>query len=370
VQRFTSWPRNLDPPNRRGRRAKSEADTHRRAGTLDPTIWTETEARCFLEGMKAVATLRGSRPLQPLAAEMLDSVRRHVLHASFELDSLQSCSPVELAANVQNPRRRLELLHFLVLMPYLEMEIDAEQVAVVDEIADALGLETDTLTDLHQVREGRLKRLLFDYSRRSLSEFAEAESSWEKLKLVTKSVRQFVGDKHVAERYQALEGFPEGSLGRTLFCFYRARDFPLPGEKKSFSELLIAHDCCHILGGFNTDMNGEMDVAGFEAGLFDNGFGFELLLEVILDFHLGKTFTTLGLLPAGTGHFDPEAVLRGYERGVVCNVNPIQGWDFWEVANEQVSELRKRYGLPELLGPILLPPPVAMDTAPEHEHRE
>ena len=125
---------------------------------------------------------------------------------------------------------------------------------------------------------------------------------------------------------------------------------------------------CHILGGFNTDMNGELNVAGFEAGLFGNDFGFELLLEVILDFHLGKAFTTAGLLPPGTGHFDPEDVLVGYERGVACKVNVIQGWDFWEAAPRPVTELREEYGIPALPGPVLLPPPEAMETPPPHPH--
>ncbi len=42
---------------------------------MEPTQWSEEEARCFLEGMKAVATVRGTRPLDATAAEMLDSVR-------------------------------------------------------------------------------------------------------------------------------------------------------------------------------------------------------------------------------------------------------------------------------------------------------
>jgi len=335
---------------------------------VETTNWTDAEAECFLAGMKAVATLRGTRPLDPIAGEMLEAVRDHVLHSTLDLDELPGCTTEELASNVTDSRRRRELVQFVVLMPYLDMHVDAEQVAVVDEIAGALGVETDTLTDLHRVRDERLKRLLLDYSRRTFSQYGGGETAWENIKLVAKALRQFVGDKKVAERYRTLEGYPEGTLGHTFFQFYRARSFPLPGEKKSFSELLITHDCCHILGGFNTDMNGEMNVAGFEAGLFDNGFGFELLLEVILDFHLGKTFTTAGLLPPGTGHFDPEGVVVGYERGVACKVNPIKGWDFWEVADQSVTELRARYGLPDIPGPVLLPPPESIEEAPDHAH--
>ena len=168
-----------------------------------------------------------------------------------------------------------------------------DRVEVVDEIAAALGLEPDTLVDLHRVRDERLKRLVIDMSRRGLAEYAGADSAWQQVKAIARSLHQFAGDAQVAERYRGLEKLPEDSLGHTFFHFYRARNFPLPGEKQSLSEQLVSHDCCHILGGFNTDMNGEMNVAGFEAGLFDNGYGFELLLEVILDFHMGKTLSLI-----------------------------------------------------------------------------
>jgi len=335
---------------------------------VEATNWTEEEARCFLEGMRTVSTLRGTRPLGALESEMLESVARHVLHTDLDISRLQECAPADFARKIQDPRRRTEFVQFLVLLPYLDMQVDAGQVAIVDEIAAALDIETQTLKDLHRVRDDRLKRLLLDYGRRSFSEYAGAEGVWQELKAVTETVRQFIGDSSVADRYRALENYPGGSLGRVFFQFYRERSFPLPGEKKSFSELLVPHDCCHILGGFNTDMNGEMDVAGFEAGLFESGFGFELLLEVILDFHLGKTFTTAGLLPPGTGHFDPEGVLVGYERGAACTVNLIGDWDFWGVADQSVAGLRKRYGIPEIPGPVLLSPPATMDAPPRHEH--
>ena len=335
---------------------------------MKPTAWTEDEARSFLAGMKSVSTVRGTRPLEALAREMLDAVRRHVLHANTDIETLPDSSPEELAAQIREPQRRQEFIQFLILIPYLPMQVDAEQVAVVDEIARALKLDPTTLTDLHRVRDDRLKRLVLDFSRREIAGLSESGTAWQQVQAIARTLHQFVGDEKVAKRYRGLENLPEGSLGHTLFQFYRARNFPLPGEKKSFSEYAVSHDCCHILGGFNTDMNGELNVAGFEAGLFDNGFGFELLLEVILDFHMGKTFTSAGLLDPGTGHFDPEDVLAGYELGVACKVNPMAGWDFWEAAGEQVGTLRARYGIAEIPGPVLLPPPGSSDAPPPHDH--
>ena len=333
---------------------------------MESTQWVEEEALAFLKGMRHVATVRETRPLSDLAEEMLGAVGQHVLHVEIPFEELKGFSIEDLKFAMVDERKRVELVQFLILVPYLDMEVNAEQVAVVDEIAQQLDIEPDTLTDLHRVRDDLMGRLFFDYSRRTFGEYVGAESAWDKIRAFSKVIGQYVGNDEVAERYRALEGYPEGSLGKTLYRFYRMRNFPLPGERRSFSDLTIPHDCCHILGGFNTDMNGEMDVAGFEAGLFDTGFGFELLLEVILDFHLGKKFTTMGLLPAGIGHFDPERVLVGYERGVSCNVNLLDGWDFWEEAREPVTELRARYGLSHVSEPILLPVPAEVDLPPDH----
>ncbi|MEZ5269357.1 MAG: hypothetical protein R2789_12640 [Microthrixaceae bacterium] len=78
----------------------------------------------------------------------------------------------------------------------------------------------------------------------------------------------------------------------------------------------MGHDCCHILSGFNTDGRGEISVAGFEAGMKSDGFGWELLMEVILDFQLGINF---GLALVGykskTDELDPEQVMVGVRAG-------------------------------------------------------
>ena len=49
----------------------------------------------------------------------------------------------------------------------------------------------------------------------------------------------------------------------------------------------MPHDLIHVLSGIDTSPVGEIVVAGFEAGMSSSQFGFELLLEVVLDFHLG-----------------------------------------------------------------------------------
>ena len=100
-----------------------------------------------------------------------------------------------------------------------------------------------------------------------------------------------------------------------------------------------------------------MNVAAFQAGLFDDGFGFESLLEVILDFHLGKAFSTVGnIIPPSKGAFCPDDAMAGYEKGLACNTNLIKDLDFWSVAHESVYVLRQKYEIPPSPGPILIKP--------------
>ena len=97
-----------------------------------------------------------------------------------------------------------------------------------------------------------------------------------------------------------MRGLSRRQPGAHCVHWYRDRNWALPGDKKSTSELLLNHDYCHIRVGFNTDVQGEINVVAFKAGLFDDSFGLESLLGVIRVFHLGRAFSTVGdiILPS------------------------------------------------------------------------
>ena len=321
--------------------------------------WTDRESRAVLRSMKTVATF-GGRPLDGIATQMLEATRDHVLHQAIELDSLHDISPSEAAEELVGTELRERAIQFLVLTSYLPTEVDPDEVKVVDEFASALGVSTQMLVDLHRVRDHRLKWLAFDYVRRGLHEYLPHESTWARIKRLVGAIHQYVGDSKVAARYQALEHYDRGTLGRSFFDFYRDRGFPLPGEKGGFSELFVSHDLTHVLAGFNTDMDGEVNIAAFQAGMSRSDYGWEMLLEMILDYHQGLHFTTAGLVEAGRGHFHPDEVLLGYERGVRCNTDLISDWDYWGVMDQSVESLRERYSIEGVTGHHI-PPPATRD---------
>lgn len=319
--------------------------------------WTDAEARLFLQAIKTVGTAGGVLPLEPITLEMMEAIQRHVLHSSVDLESLEIRHPPDYPALITDPSKREQLIQILVLIPYVDMNVDPRMVGVVDDFASFLNIVPQTLQDLHQVRDNHLRRLLLDYGRRNMGEFLGLDTPSRFVRGVITAVHQAIGDASIASRYATLSTFAEGTLGHTFFHWYRDRGWALPGEHKSTSELLVNHDCCHILGGFNTDSAGEMNVAAFQAGLFTDGFGFESLLEVILDFHLGKAFSTINsIIPPETGQFIPDAAMAGYEKGLACSVNLIQDLDFWAVADQPVVDLRVKYNIPATDAPLLLKP--------------
>lgn len=317
--------------------------------------WSEAGAVALLASMRDVAGAM-DEPHQT-ADRLIEGCATHVFGLDGDLRALPTTDPNALATALPDGEQRELAIQFLVLVPYACTELEEPPVGRVEAYATALGVEPKTLHDLNAVRRHHVKRLLVDYSRRAMKNLGNRRSM---IATVITSVHQYVGAPKVAARYQALERYGPGTLGRTFFDFYRARAFPLPGEHKSLGETLVGHDCCHILSGFNTDGTGEIDVAGFEAGMKKADFGFEMLMEVLLDFQLGVDFGVglAGYVPK-VGELDPDQLMVGIERGLGCNTDLLgDSWDFWSVADRPVTELRDAYGIVGVEG-IDMP-------APEH----
>jgi hypothetical protein len=104
----------------------------------------------------------------------------------------------------------------------------------------------------------------------------------------------------------------------------------------------LFHDCAHILSGYGTDPEGEIQVACFSAG-FQRRDPWLFVFFVLLQFHVGIRMTPI--TKARTGFFNPEKAMIAIRRGAAMNVDLNNGWDYWPVMGEQVEELRKRYNI-------------------------
>ena len=109
-------------------------------------------------------------------------------------------------------------------------------------------------------------------------------------------------DESLYEHWAALERCPEGSLGKGVWRFYRARGFAFPGRAGSAPPTLAQHDWIHVLADYGSTVESEIEVFGLIARANDDPRGFSLLAMVLGLFETGYLFD------AAQGFF-------GYDRG-------------------------------------------------------
>jgi ubiquinone biosynthesis protein Coq4 len=149
-------------------------------------------------------------------------------------------------------------------------------------------------------------------------------------------------DADLAARYRALERLPADTLGRRFTDYIRDNGFSYPGEKKGFPEAGIFHDFGHVLTGYATDPEGEMEMVGFQTGYMKRKPMFMLLFGVIT-FGAGLNLTPLPQPHAG-GIFERagvmERLLRAVQQGSKLTVDLSDGWDHWAYVERPVDEVR------------------------------
>lgn len=67
---------------------------------------------------------------------------------------------------------------------------------------------------------------------------------------------------------------------------------------------------------------------------------------MILHFHCGIKITPV--VDADVGLFDIPSVMHALQRGAACKVGLSDRWNFWEVIDLPVEELRDRHAIPPL----------------------
>jgi hypothetical protein len=155
------------------------------------------------------------------------------------------------------------------------------------------------------------------------------------------------GKRQLRERYQALEEYRPGSFGNVLYCYYRQNGLALPGERGGFPEKFVLHECYHIFGGYPVNHQGEMLTAAFTGGNVEK-LCMDMILLSLLQYQIGVRVA--GVAPGVPGQLNPEEFFYAVARGAAMQIDLMDGWDLWQVAERPFDDLRAEYGLPPLTG--------------------
>jgi ubiquinone biosynthesis protein Coq4 len=108
---------------------------------------------------------------------------------------------------------------------------------------------------------------------------------------------------------------------------------------------MVFHDLGHVLSGYGTDPQSEIQQAAFQAG-FVRRDGFTFLLFGILQFHIGMRITPVA--KGYQGLFDVSRVLTALRRGAACKADLSHGYDLFADKNRPLDEVRRELGIPPL----------------------
>jgi len=260
--------------------------------------------------------------------------------AVVDVDALKPITPEDLAAAIPDKDDRVRVLQASMLMSLADREATKDEWTVLDSFRRALGVDESRMKMMHHLSKGNLRLARFHMFRASTGMRAQMASAG--VGNLLRAAGVLPPNQQLAQKFRGLEILPEGTLGREFVRYIQRNGFSYPGEKGGIPEAIVHHDLTHVLTGYDTDPEGEVEIGSFTAGMKKNDpFGF--LMFVMLEFGVG-----LALRPgmdAFPGHYDPERAFRAHQRGAACKRDLTDGWDFWAVVDRPVESLRREYGI-------------------------
>jgi hypothetical protein len=258
-------------------------------------------------------------------------------------DVLEPISFAEVAKVVQDPHRRKRAVQLAIVTALIEGPPSNVTEREVRNFAAALGIDEQGLDVLYEIAHHRGLIARADMFRRVGRFIRNAKDFPGVLQLALPILGIAGGDPELAAKYRAFENCSHGSLGRAFYDHFSDNGFGFPGELGGIS--MVFHDLGHVLAGYGTDPQGEIQQAAFQAG-FARRDGFSFLLFGILQFHVGLRITPVA--KGYTGLFDVPLVLTALHRGASCKVDLSEGFDLMGNRDKPLEQVRAELGIPPL----------------------
>ena len=312
--------------------------------------------RATVDGMAAgvVTALGGLGELSELQRVLVGALFRSMTGFDVELDKpvVSARELAELLAR-RNEAFRVRVLQIMILCAMVVRPLPQATVVRLDLVADEMSVGEGMLAVARDFAAGSLGLAAVDFERNGYTSSWDADRRTELH--TTAALRDAwqlaTEDPVLAEQWRQLESLPEGSLGRRITEFYRARGFEYPGGPGSAPPLLAQHDWVHVLADYGSRVESELEVFAFIARANDDPKAFSLLAMVVSLFETGYLATGAGLFEAFPGQLSrtgvAERLADAMRRGALVNGSiDFMSIDWFALAHVPVAELRQRFGIP------------------------
>jgi hypothetical protein len=263
--------------------------------------------------------------------------------------SLPRIEPQELARAVGSNRELAEHAAALIACASLgDGQIDPARLRRVVEYAHAMHVHDGWVREVLEVARGHLAWAMADMTRRNRSNFPGFANPDDTLQPMMPYGAQTDDDRRLADRFFALEVLPKNTYGHQFWAHFRQHGFGFPGEESAFAGVwTVSHDGLHVLSGYSTSIQGELLISTFTGGMHRRDALRAQILPTIFEWHVGHEVSGIG---AQQGALDPIKFLIAWQRGDAMKADVLEpDWDFFDVAERDLEELRWQYGITPLM---------------------
>lgn len=311
------------------------------------------ESLAVLRALKTVAMADGKFAVKEQTMLVASA---ELLGVDADPRDLPTIAPPELASIVTGLASRVVALKACLVMGIVDGQISPEEWKVLSEFRAALAIDEAQMHSFHDLVHTHRTLTMHEYQRRLAAPKVGtlyASEGWQGvMQFFPADVLAAISPHHAAKenaelglRYRQLGNLPDGTLGRELWRYYREREFAFAGEPGTVPEALVHHDILHIIAGYDSNLEGELQTLAFTAGMRQED-PFSALFLVLLQYTAGLKISPSESMAGARVLFDPDKVLKALERGRGTAVDFSQKHDYWDVMDQPIAALRERFGVP------------------------
>lgn len=301
-------------------------------------------AEAGLRAMRQLALARGE--FGTASRALIAAAQRQVLHTDLDVDALPPIGPEELAAAFRDPALAHQFVQGMTVVSLADGPPTTAQARLMASYARALGVDEPAVRVLSELANHHTVLFRLDFMRRShIADMLKGAVHRDGFLATARSFAAFRGlreDPAVAARYKALERLPKDTLGYAFWRHCSENGFAFPGEPFGFPEAGVYHDFTHVLSGYSTQPEGEVQIGGFTAG-YKKHTPIFVILFVILTFSAGINVTPVDQ-PVSLGILAQEGLADRFfvavERGSRVPIDLSDGWDHWAWVDKPLDEAR------------------------------
>ena len=309
--------------------------------------------------LSAVAVAGVPTPLQTL---LVAACFEALTGCTVDVANREHVGPEQLAARLarRDEAYRMRIVQTMILSALVVRPLPIEVADRVVDYARALSIDDGMLEVARGFASGQLALAAVDFDRNGYTRgWSDERTAALHTTGLADAWAMSTDDPALAARWSGLAELPAGTLGRGVWEFYTARGFVFPGREGSAPPLLAQHDWVHVLAGYGSTLESELEVFALIARANDDARGFSLLAMVVSLFETGYLERGAGLFEASPGQLSrdgmatrvADAMRRGALSHGLDGVAPdvdLLGVDWFELADVPIAELRERFAIGEV----------------------